>query len=114
MEVALHTVAAAVHEAQDLIRGLVDGDGVERFVLGRLLLALRAPLAEAAAARPRQDAAELLRAQEGVFYLIVFAVPRWGQDLYADVRRHVAAAACVGLCLGDPDDQVCDSAHGSL
>ena len=84
MEITFHTVATTIHKTQDLIRGLVDGDGVERFVLGRLLLALRAPLAEAAAARPREDAAKLLRAQEGVFYLIVLFVPRWGQDLHAD------------------------------
>ena len=49
--------------------GLVDGDGVERFVLGRLLLALRAPLAEAAAARPREHAAKLLTSQKSIIVL---------------------------------------------
>ena len=84
VEVALHAVAAAVDEAQDLVRALINSHGVERFVLGRLLLALRAPLAEAPAARPRQDAAELLTSEKRVFYLIILFVPCWSEYLYAD------------------------------
>ena len=77
-------MAAAINKSQDFGRALINSHGVERFVLGRHLLFLRAPLAEAAAARPREDAAELLTSEERVFYLIILSVPCWSEHLYAD------------------------------